>query len=220
MKVKHATDADDDIESIMLYQHFESQITQNIHHFYISARIQDPSYYIDMIHILLTASDVDTVIIHINCNGGNLFAGAQIVNAIQASSAHIVSSLEGEASSLATMVFLSGDEFVVHDHSFMMFHNYSYGSTLSKGHEQEAALLAMKDFFKGMAEKVYAGFITEDELDRIQRGEDLYMQSHNIRTRLNKMVDAQKAKLEEQEAAKKPKRTQRRPRVSTKKSTT
>lgn len=183
------------------YTFFEQQIVRRIFHYYISEEIQDPRQYTDMIHRIQSASPDSIVYLHLNTPGGNLMTGIQLVNAMQTSEAHIICSIEGEVASLGTMIFLAADEFVVHDNGLMMFHNYS-GGVFGKGHEQIAALAASTKWTEDIMTRLYIPFMTNDEVERIKKGEDMYIHSDEIRQRLVNMVKVlEKEKAAEAKAA-------------------
>lgn len=176
------------------YVAYEQCFTVSQLHFYLSTPIGEPSAYVDMIHRIQTASQNDTIYIHLNCPGGQLNTGVQIINALQNSPAKVVTILESTAHSLGTLIFLAGDEMVVHDHCMMMFHNFR-GGVVGKGQEIAAELDATIKWFSSLAKEIYIPFLSEDEFDRIIRGEDLWMQSSEIRERLEHMF----AVMEQQE---------------------
>lgn len=186
-------------------QRFEIQQT----HFYLSDGIGDPGLYVDMIHRINTANPNDVIYIHLNTSGGNLNTGVQLINAMQNSQAKIVTVLDATAYSLGTLIFLSGDEMIVHDHCLIMFHNFR-GGVIGKGQELAAELDATIKWFAALAKKIYVPFLSEDEFDRIIRGEDIWMRSPEIRTRLEKMI---KSLSEEKPPRKKspPKKTTKKP---------
>jgi len=171
------------------YKYYEHQQLRKFHHFYLSSQIEEPVYYTDMVHKISTASPDDVIHIHLNTPGGHLVTGMQIINAMRSTPAHVVCSIESEAHSLGTLIFLAADEFVVHDNVMMMFHNYS-GGVFGKGHEQAAMLEGTKTWFSTLARKLYIPFLTEDEFARLERGEDLYIHSDDIRDRLKRVVEA------------------------------
>jgi len=192
---------ENDIEESKPYEYYEQQITSKIHHYYLSQSIADPTHYIAMIHQIRSAAPHDIVHIHLNTPGGRLDTGVQLVNAMRASEAHVVCSLESEAHSLGTLIFLAADEFIVHDNCMMMFHNYS-GGTWGKGNEQIAQLSATIKWFNDLAQDIYVPFLTEDELEGILRGDDLWIHSTEIRSRLENMVEIIKQEHEEKELEK------------------
>jgi ATP-dependent protease ClpP protease subunit len=169
------------------FQQYEQQFTAQHIHFYLSEEIADPDAYAEMIYRIHIATPADVIIIHLNTHGGNLATGIQIINAMQNSPAKVVTVLEGMAYSLGTLIFLAGDEMVVNDHCMIMFHNFK-GGILGKGQELVAQLDATVKWFAALAKKIYVPFLSENEFERILRGEDLWMQSPEIRKRLDKMI--------------------------------
>jgi ATP-dependent Clp protease protease subunit len=178
------------------YQHYEHTYTAQHIHFYLSEDVSAPEQYTDMIHRINTASENDTVFIHLNTPGGRLDTGVQIINAMQNSNAKVVTILESEAFSLGTLIFLAGDELIVNDHCMIMFHNFK-GGVVGKGHEQLAQLEATVKWFTELAREIYIPFLSEEEFERIIKGEDLWMHSEEIRDRIENMVEIYKKELEE-----------------------
>lgn len=179
------------------YHYYEQQLIRRVHHFYLSREIGEPDGYVEMIHRIKMASAEEMIYIHLNTPGGHLDTGVQIVNAMQSSQAHIVCSVEAESHSLGTLIFLAADEFIVHDNCIMMFHNFS-GGVFGKGHEQISQVQATQEWYTSLCRKLYVPFMTEDELERIIKGEDLWFTSEEIRERLKIMV----AHLEKEQAKK------------------
>jgi ATP-dependent Clp protease, protease subunit len=186
------------------YWFFEQNLTRRILHFYFSEVVEEPNLYVEMIHHIRTAGPDCTIYIHLNTPGGRIDTGVQLINAMQTSEAHIICSLEGRVASLGTMIFLAADEFIVHDNCIMMFHNYS-GGVFGKGHEQIAALEATNIWIENIMRNLYIPFMSDEEFNRIVKGEDLYFQAEEIRKRLHKMVKTMEKQIkEEQKAAKTP----------------
>lgn len=182
------------------YRQFEQTFTCQHIHFYLSEAIADPSSYTDMIYRISCAGPADLVFIHLNTPGGQLDTGVQIINAMQNSQAKIITVLEGMAHSLGTMIFLAGDEMVVNDNCLMMFHNFN-GGLIGKGNEMTSQLDATVKWFASLAKTIYLPFLSEVEFERIARGEDLWMQSPEIRTRLENMVKVLQEQAESDEKA-------------------
>lgn len=184
------------------YRQYDQTFTCQHVHFYLSESIGEPGGYTDMIYRITAASPADTIFIHLNTPGGQLDTGVQIINAMQNSQAKIVTILESMAYSLGTLIFLAGDEMVVNDHCMMMFHNFN-GGLIGKGNELTSQLEATITWFASLAKNIYIPFLSEPEFDRISRGEDLWMQSKEIRARLENMVKLMQdeADREEKEAA-------------------
>lgn len=177
-----------DFKPIPPYAYYETTQQMKIHHFYLSEAVGAPNEYVEMIHIIMNAGPSDLIYIHLNTPGGRIDTGVQIVNALRSTQAKVITSLESEAHSLGTLIFLSGDEFVVHDDCLMMFHNYS-GGIMGKGNEQVAQLEATVKWFNKLAKRIYIPFLSEEEFEKIIRGEDLWLDSDEIKERLQVMID-------------------------------
>jgi ATP-dependent Clp protease protease subunit len=183
-----------EIQQPLMYQQYTATRNQNITHFYISDGVDDPKLYTDMIHQIRTAQPQDIIYIHLNTPGGRLDTGIQIINAIADSAARIIGVLDSKAYSLGTLLFLACDEFVIHDNCLFMIHNYSSGM-YGKGNEQQAELAATTKWFAKIADRYYYPFLSKEEINRVQRGEDFWMDSDEVKKRLKQMV-----KIREDEA--------------------
>lgn len=194
-------DDEEDMKRILMpqkkpYQHYEHTYQMQHVHFYLSEDVGSPEEYTDMIHRINVATANDTIYIHLNTPGGRLDTGVQIINAMQNSEANIVTILESEAFSLGTLIFLAGDELIVNDHCMIMFHNFK-GGVVGKGHEQLSQLEATIKWFTELAREIYIPFLSEEEFERIIKGEDLYMHSAEIRERIDRMVAEYEKQLAE-----------------------
>jgi len=169
------------------YQYYEQSVIRKIHHFYINEAIIEANAYTEMTFRIQTAGPDDVIYIHLNTPGGALHTGIQIINSMKSTQAHVICSIEGEVDSIGTMIFLAADEFVIHDRCMMMFHNYS-GGVFGKGHEQIAALNATTKWVSEIMEELYIPFMSKEEFDRLEKGEDLYFRAADIRKRVTKMV--------------------------------
>lgn len=198
----HDDDEDEeDMKRILMpqkkpYQHYEHTYQVQHVHFYLSEDVGSPEEYTDMIHRINVATENDTIYIHLNTPGGRLDTGVQIINAMQNSDANVVTILESEAFSLGTLIFLAGDELIVNDHCMIMFHNFK-GGVVGKGHEQLSQLEATIKWFTELAREIYIPFLSEEEFERIIKGEDLYMHSEEIRERIDRMIETYKREIEE-----------------------
>ena len=177
----------DDKDDDKPYHHFDQTVSRRIQHYYLSGPIEEPFRYVELIQKIQCATAEEIIYIHLNTPGGQLDTGVQIINAMQSSAAHIIVSIEANCHSLGTLIFLAADEFIVHDNCLMMIHNFS-GGTFGKGNEQQSQLEAQIKWFSTLARKLYVPFLSDDEFGKIVKGEDLWLQSEDIRTRLEKMV--------------------------------
>lgn len=167
---------------------FRQPIQITFHHYYITGPIGEPEKYLDLIHTLKTAEQHDTILIHLNSPGGMMHTAVQIMGAIKHSAANVITCMEGEVSSAATFVFLSGKKWIVNDYCTFMVHTYSHGLS-GKGNEVIAHAKFFESHFFDVAKKVYAGFLSNDEVEKMIAGMDFWFNSDEVRQRL-RAIDA------------------------------
>lgn len=167
--------------------------------FYMPAEIEGIEDYIDFLRAVTDARVNDEVNIHINCYGGDITTAFNIIDVLSTSQANINISVEGNCCSAATMIALVGDTWDIMPHSFFMCHTYS---SLRFGKRQE--LNASSEFDKVWLDKsireIYKGFLTDDELERLMKGEDFYFTAEEVVQRLN---NYKKTEVERQELTQK-----------------
>ena len=172
---------------------YERQMPIHQISYYLCGEIREPHHYTDLFYTLRTASETDLIYLHLNSPGGEFDTGLQIINNIRASEAHVVTVLEARAFSMAAFIFLSGDELVVHDNCQLMFHTYS-GIFAGKGNEQQAEIAAVGRWFEKVMRRICTPFLTDDEVDRILKGADYWIDSDDISRRLSRRPAAAKTR--------------------------
>lgn len=161
--------------------------------FYISGNILESHFYTDLFYTLRTANETDIIYLHLNTAGGDFDTGLQIINNMQASCANVVTVLEARAYSMGALIFLSGDEYIVHDNCQLLFHIYS-GSFAGRGNEQQAEVHAVSSWFEKFMTRTCQPFLTQSEIKDVLKGSDVWMDSDEILRRLERLRRAQ-AKL-------------------------
>lgn len=158
--------------------------------YYLSGSILQSNFYNELFYTLRTATEKDLIYLHLNTCGGDFDTGLQIINNMQASSAHVIAVLEARAYSMGAFIFLAADEMVVHDNCQLLFHSYS-GVFAGKGNEQQAQGLALASWFEKFMERICQPFLTIHEIKSILKGADMWMDSDEIRHRMARMQRAQ-----------------------------
>ena len=82
---------------------------------------------------------VADVTVHINSFGGEVAEGIAIYNALKASPAHVTTICEGFACSIASVIFMAGDERVMRPASLIMVHNPWMSATGNSAELRRAA---------------------------------------------------------------------------------
>jgi ATP-dependent protease ClpP protease subunit len=163
---------------------FKRTIPVAVYDFYITDEIKEPDVYMELIQTLKSADPQDTIFIYLNTPGGSLYTTIQIMSAITSSQAKVITCLEGQACSAGTFIFLAGDTKIVNPHCTFMVHNYSQGAS-GKGNEIVSHVNYMDRYFKRLAEDVYTEFLTKTELESVIKGDDMWMDSHELVKRLD-----------------------------------
>lgn len=155
-----------------------------IYHFYITDEIGEPEKYLDMINTLKIAEQHDTIFIYLNTPGGHLNTCIQIISAMKQSNATIITAMEGEVCSAGTLIFLSGDKYIINPNSTFMIHNYSAG-IIGKGNEIAAHARYREEYAKELMNDIYKDFLTAEEINDVLEGRDIWLSSKSVIERLN-----------------------------------
>ena len=164
-------------------KYYKQALQVSVHHFYIVDEIGDVPPFLDMINVLKTAEQHDTIFIYLNTPGGNLYTAIQIISAIRQSNATVVTCIEGMVASAGTLLFLAGHKHVVNPNCTFMIHNYSHGAW-GKGNEVALRVKHSEHYFNKLAHDMYGKFLTEDEINDVINGKDFWMESEEVLTRL------------------------------------
>lgn len=174
---------------------------------YLDGEISSPDKYREAYHILSNAGPNDYIVIHVNSPGGRLDAGIQIINHIKQCKAKVVGVLHMECSSMASGILLACDEWELNSFSTMMVHSCSYGAG-GKQSDIHTRVDFMTKFNEKFIREQYTGFLSEEEIVRVLKGDDLYFDSDEIKERLEvfqeyreeKELEEKKRQAEELEA--------------------
>lgn len=189
---------------------FVNKPINQLHSFYLSGNIEDPSEYIAWFELMRNAGEHDVIQININSYGGDLFTAIQFMRAIADTEAHVICSVEGACMSAATMIFLCADSFEVSEHSMFMFHNYS-SATFGKGGEMFDNIIHERKWSEHLLNRVYHGFLKPDEIASLLHNKDIWMDGEEVLKRLTerqkhfeKLAKDDAKKLQDKSAPKKP----------------
>ncbi|MEH6626612.1 MAG: Clp protease ClpP [Motiliproteus sp.] len=154
---------------------------------YITGSITEPSEYNELCYLLHNADEDTTVVLHINTPGGIIDSAFMIADAINKSKAKIIGNLSGTVASAGTLIAMACDALEVASHLTFMIHNYS-GGMAGKGHEMKARQQFTDDHLNEAFKSFYKGFLTEDEMDRVVDGTDLWMDTKEVSYRWNQRI--------------------------------
>lgn len=115
--------------------------------------------------------DVDTIHVHINSYGGEVKEGLAIYNALRAHKAKVITYCDSFACSIASVIFMAGDERLMNTASLLMIHN---AWTIGQGNSEELRKLAddLEVITSASVEAYKArATITEEEIRKLMDAE-------------------------------------------------
>ena len=167
---------------------FTNKPSGKIHEFYLTGSVNEASEYVEWFNTIRHASADDTIQIYINSYGGDLFTAIEFVNVIQKTKAKVKMIVEGACLSAATVIFLQGHEFEIHPFSTFMVHTYTSG-TFGKGNEMYDQISYEKNWSENIIRSVYDKFLTQEELNMVIEGKDLWLTPKEVTERMKNRND-------------------------------
>lgn len=149
---------------------------------YIMTEIVNPIEYNELCHLLRNANSKETIRLHINTPGGRLDSATMIIDAIAASEAYIIGVLSGSVASAGTMIALACDELECSSYLEFMIHYFS-GGTGGKGNEIKAHSNFIDKHMPMVFKKMYAGFLTDKEIEDMIEGKDVWLNGDEVLAR-------------------------------------
>jgi ATP-dependent protease ClpP protease subunit len=153
-----------------------------VYNCYISDDIGEPSSYDELCYLLESATAGETVVLHLNTNGGYIDSAFKIVASMKRSKAKVVGRCTGTVASAGTIIALCCDDLEVEDFTSFMVHNYS-GGTQGKGHEIVDYINFSDKSLKSTFKAIYKTFLTDKELTEIIKGKDMWLDAEQTRER-------------------------------------
>ena len=149
---------------------------------YLTGAIDEPYLYNELCYLLGNADEDTVVHLYINTPGGVIDSAFMITTAIKESKAKVIGHLSGTVASAGTIVTMACDEVNVAPHLSFMIHNYS-GGMAGKGHEMKARQKFTDDHLNDAFKSFYTGFLSNDDMERVIEGTDLWMGSDEVQER-------------------------------------
>ena len=165
-----------------------SDMVSTKYEFYIDQDILEPSYYRNLITVLNNATENDLVILNINSQGGSLDSAISIMQALRDTRAETIAHTVGSCYSAATLLALSCNNVNVGEFSNWMIHDGSY-AVASKSSDIVTRASFENKFIRNIFKSVYIPFISEQEMNDVMRGVDLWMTSEEVRERFTNMQE-------------------------------
>lgn len=154
--------------------HINGDITKGFKLWGRTFKSEDDVSYTDVAEALKDLPDEVTEIgVHINSYGGEVAEGVAIYNALRSHTAKVTTVCEGFACSVASVIFMAGDERVMRDSSLLMLHNASMPAVGDANAHRKAAddLDVITELSKTAYLNHAKGDLTREKLNEIMDAE-------------------------------------------------
>lgn len=140
-----------------------------------------------------SAGRYDKIIFHIKGYGGSVDGLLSIINAVHRTEANVVMSVEGPAYSAYAVLATQGDELIIDDAAFLMFHttslvnlHCSQQTGIDRGDTNEKHCQQYYDANLAVWQTVLGKikYLTKDEKSKISLGQDVYLMSYQVKERV------------------------------------
>lgn len=160
----------------------KKEIKKNEYIISIDTDIEEPEKYRAVFEIFDTAKVVDTIILNINSYGGYVHTMTQFFWHMLNCKAHI-KGIVHTAYSAGAFITLCCDEIIPSPFAGMMLHSMSFG-TWGKVEDVKGQSEFNSKQDKKMADIVFKGFLTKQEIDKLNAGTEYWFDKEEIDRRL------------------------------------
>ena len=169
---------------------------------HINTDVREARYYSKVFDMMLRAGESDCVNFFIASDGGDLDGLNILLEGIRLTEAETCAILVGPAHSAASILALNCGSVVVTDSASMLCHNMrtGYGGKMA---DLDAFTTHSKRIADKLMHETYKGFLSDESIQEVIHGKELWLTADQIRERLAQRDDYLEAKfLAEQEEMK------------------
>lgn len=160
----------------------------------IDTYVESPDNFFELIQLLYTASENDTIHIKIYTYGGWVETGLNIIQAIFNSRAHVITDAIGICASIGAVIWCCGKERRISKSASLMFHmpsGFAFGK--SQDIAEENAIIVT--WFKDLLRRITIGILDDNDIDEVvNKRKDLFVLGEVV----NERIKLYKQKLIEQ----------------------
>lgn len=185
MKNKKMNESDNEFSISLPGKSIISEQEVTLRHFnvHLDEEIGEPAVYRDLITLLFSAEDDDTITIYINSHGGHMDSAIAIIEGMKVTKAHVRCILLGACHSAASMIVMYGHEIIVLDAAHSLVHTATFGSMGNSNNIKTHTDFTVKQIEK-FIHTTYVGFLTDLELTNVKAGIELWFDADQIRDRM------------------------------------
>ena len=176
---------EDDIDSVDSEKDkivIKKPIVLNEYYINLDQDISSPETYREVFNTLRNATEGEVVYLNINSFGGYIHSMVQFVDSLLTTKAKTIAHVY-TAYSAAAVIALSCDILRFKPFSSMMVHSLST-STYGKIDDVESYAKFASKQDKEIADNIYQGFLTKEEIKAVNKGKDLWMNREECEVRM------------------------------------
>lgn len=163
---------------ILVKEHTSNEYTVRL-----SRPISDADDFEDEFALLHGAGRTDSIKFLVNSPGGSIDTCNLLTKAIGESAAHTIGFVGSTCASAATAVILACEEWEIDSQSSFMIHTGTFGA-YGKTPEVEIEVKHRGMMISRWVQDTYAGFLTQEEINRVIDGKDYYFEGEELAARL------------------------------------
>ena len=167
----------------------------------LNSSIQEPEHYTALINRIDNLGEGDSLILQLDNVGGDVDGCLALVDAIENTPADVTAVLSGRVYSAASIIALRCQQIQVGPYARMMIHSWSGVGGFGKYNEVVADYEFNQKFLKGFFCDTYKHFLTDQEIQQVLDGKDLYVGAEGILERLERKNKLLLAEQNAQEAS-------------------
>lgn len=175
---------------IMVNQH-----VSNEYHLRLARPITEPDDFEEEFQLFAGAGERDVIKIDITTPGGSMDTGHLLRRAIVNTAAHTIGYIGPTCASAGTAIALACEEWEIDEMSSFMIHTASYGYVGMAPHVK-ANVDHSDKMINRFVRTTYAGFLTEDEIERVIDGKEVYFEGEELAQRLSAYAQYREAMRE------------------------
>lgn len=135
-----------------------------------------------LVNVLEEASENDVVQIELTTIGGSLSAVLPLIHAMKHRKCH-VHILAGDVASAGTFLLMLADSVEIIDGATIMFHEIQYGASSAGNKNIHTRVNYLDKLNLKFLKDMYSDFLTEEELDDLLKGVEVWMTSDEFMQR-------------------------------------
>jgi ATP-dependent protease ClpP protease subunit len=193
-------DKKENVDTVYNNRHFtikeKTILVAKEYNVYLHGHIEDDRVYTELMDLLNSVSEHDSINLYISSYGGSIQTTELLLNSINSCRAKVTGIGTGMLASAATILLLGCPCIEIEWHTTMMLHSYSSFS-YGKRNESKTRMLSTEKRWELLVEMYYKGFLTDDEIKRLEADQDFYFSAEEIGERLtNRLSHLEKLKKE------------------------